>query len=145
MFATVFRLSQGRFCDLGRCPYIEFMSRYDYEKLAIIHPAGTILETDAYGIIRHVGIATGYGAVIHASGRYGQVLETSEKLFSRGQPIRTIPHNSKLSGTRLVVRARSKIGQRYGVLTRNCEHFVSWVISGEARSGQLGPLDLNRL
>ena len=121
------------------------MSRYDYETLATIHPAGTILETDAYGVIRHVGIATGYGNVIHASARYGQVLETSEKLFSRGKPIRTLPHDSRLSGTRLVVRARSKIGQRYGVLTRNCEHFVSWVVSGEARSGQLGPLDLNRL
>jgi len=73
------------------------------------------------------------------------VLETSEKLFSRGQPIRTIPHQSKLDGTRLVVRARSKIGQRYGVLTRNCEHFVSWVVSGEAKSGQLGPLDLRQI
>ena len=121
------------------------MSRYDYETLATIHPAGTILETDAYGVIRHVGIATGYGNVIHASARYGQVLETSEKLFSRGKPIRTLPHHSRLSGTHLVVRARSKIGQRYGVLTRNCEHFVSWVVSGEARSGQLGPLDLNWL
>lgn len=121
------------------------MSRYDYERVATLYPAGTILETDAYGVIRHVGIATGYGTVIHSSRRYGQVLETSEKLFSRGNPIRTIPHNSALSGTRLVVRARSKIGQRYGVLTKNCEHFVSWVISGEARSGQLGPLDLRQI
>lgn len=121
------------------------MSRYDYEKLARIYPAGTILETDAYGIIRHVGIATGYGTVIHASRRYGQVLETSEKLFARGKPIRTIAHKSALSGTQLVVRARGKIGQRYGVLTRNCEHFVAWVVSGEARSGQLGPLDLGRI
>lgn len=121
------------------------MSRFEYERLDIIHPAGTILETEAYGIIRHVGIATGYGAVIHASRRYGQVLETSEKLFARGKPIRTVPHRSSLSGTELVVRARSKIGQRYGVLTRNCEHFVGWVISGQARSRQLGPLDLGRL
>lgn len=121
------------------------MSRYDYEKLARIHPAGTILETDAYGVIRHVGIATGYGTVIHASRRYGQVLETSERQFARGKPIRTIAHKSKLSGTHLVVRARGKIGQRYGVLTRNCEHFVAWVVSGQARSGQLGPLDLGRI
>ena len=120
------------------------MSRFDYERVAKIHPAGTILETDAYGVIRHVGIATGYGTVIHASRRYGQVLETSEKLFARGKPIRTIPHGSGLSGSHLVVRARGKIGQRYGVLTRNCEHFVAWVISGQARSGQLGPLDLGR-
>ena len=121
------------------------MSRYDYEKLAVIHPAGTVLETEAYGIIRHVGIATGYGTVIHASRRYGGVLETSEKQFCRGRPIRIIPHKSPLSGTELVVRARQKIGQRYGVLTRNCEHFVQWVIAGEPRSEQLGPLDLGRL
>ena len=121
------------------------MSRYDYERVAKIHPAGTILETDAYGFIRHVGIATGYGTVIHASQRYGQVLETSEKLFSRGKPIRTLTHSSTLSGTQLVVRARQKIGQRYGVLTRNCEHFVQWVVSGQPRSEQLGPLDLGRL
>ena len=99
------------------------MSRYDYERVAKIHPAGTILETDAYGVIRHVGIATGYGTVIHSSGRYGQVLETSEKLFSRGKPIRTIPHRSTLSGSALVVRARSKIGQRYGVVDAKLRTF----------------------
>jgi len=121
------------------------MSRFAYETLSVIHPAGTILETDAYGVVRHVGIATGYGNVIHASSRYGQVLETSEKQFSRGKPIRVIPHRSTRSGSQIVVRARSKIGQRYGVLTRNCEHFVNWVISGRAHSGQLGPLDLGRL
>lgn len=121
------------------------MSRYDYERVSVIHPAGTVLETDAYGVIRHVGIATGYGTVIHSSRRYGQVLETSERQFSRGKPIRKIPHASPLSGSAIVARARGKIGQRYGVLTRNCEHFVQWAISGQARSRQLGPLDLGRL
>ncbi len=120
------------------------MSRYDYEKVAILHAAGTILETDVYGVIRHVGIATGYGTVIHASRRYGQVLETSETQFARGKPIRRIEHQCPLSGSEIVVRARGKVGQRYGVLTRNCEHFVNWVVSGKARSGQLGPLDLGR-
>jgi len=130
---------------LAHPPYIKDMSRYRYETLNVIHPAGTILETEAYGVIRHVGIATGYGNVIHASRRYGGVLETSEALFSRGRPIKIIPHKSKLSGTEIVFRARQKIGQRYGVLTRNCEHFVQWVVSGNPRSEQLGPLDLGRL
>lgn len=121
------------------------MSRYHYERVPVLHPAGAILETDAYGVIRHVGIATGYGTVIHASRRYGQVLETSEKQFSRGKPIRMISHKSSLSGSEIVSRARRKIGQRYGVLTRNCEHFVQWAVSGQARSRQLGPLDLGRL
>jgi len=121
------------------------MSKYDFEKVAKIHPAGTVLETDAYGFIRHVGIATGYGTVIHASRRYGGVLETSEKQFARGKPIRIIQHNASITGAELVVRARQKLGMRYGVLTRNCEHFVQWVIAGKPRSGQLGPLDLGRL
>jgi hypothetical protein len=120
------------------------MSRFHYERVAVLHPAGTILETDAYGVIRHVGIATGYGTVIHASRRYGQVLETSERQFARGKPIRSVGIRSALSGSEIVARARGKIGQRYGVLTRNCEHFVHWAISGKARSRQLGPLDLGR-
>jgi len=97
------------------------------------------------GIIRHVGISTGYGTVIHSSRRYGEVRETSERQFSQGSPICTIPYETELSGTEIVARARRKIGQRYGLLTRNCEHFVSWVISGNARSRQLGPLDLRKI
>ncbi len=120
------------------------MSRFHYERVSVLYSAGTILETDAYGVICHVGIATGYGTVIHASRRYGQVLETSQTQFSQGKTIRTVPHRSGLSGSAIVARARGKIGQRYGVLTRNCEHFVNWAISGKARSRQLGPLDLGR-
>jgi len=120
------------------------MSRYHYEKVPIVYPAGTLLEVGVYGVVRHVGIATGYGTVIHSSRRFGQVLETSQTQFSRGAPIRTVSYSTSLSGSEVVVRARGRIGQRYGVLTRNCEHFVSWVISGRARSPQLGPADLGR-
>ena len=97
------------------------------------------------GAFRHVGLATGYGTVIHSSARFGQVMETSQAQFSRGVAIEIIPYQSDLSGSEIVARARGKIGQRYGLLTRNCEHFVSWVITGKAKSGQLGPLDLGRL
>lgn len=120
------------------------MSRYPYETVPVLHPAGTILEVGVMGIVRHVGIATGYGTVIHASRRFGQVQETSETQFARGNPMRIRPMRSTLTGSQIVARARGRIGQRYGVLTRNCEHFVSWATSGQSRSEQLGPLDLGR-
>lgn len=121
------------------------MSRYPYEKVPHIYPAGTLLEVDVMGLVRHVGIATGYGTVIHSSRRFGQVAETSQQQFSRGTPIRVVPYKAVLSGPEIVARARGKIGQRYSVMTRNCEHFVTWVMSGRARSGQLGPLDFGRI
>lgn len=120
------------------------MTRFPYEAVPVLYPAGTLLEVGVMGVVRHVGIATGYGMVIHSSRRFGQVAETSQQQFSRGAPIRVVPYRTSLSGAEVVARARGKIGQRYGVMTRNCEHFVNWVISGKARSRQLGPLDLGR-
>jgi len=100
------------------------MSDYPYENVPVIHPAGTLLSVRFMGGLQHVGLATGYGTVIHSSARFGQV---------------------DLTGSEIVARARGKIGQRYGVFTRNCEHFVNWVITGKPKSGQLGPLDLGKL
>lgn len=120
------------------------MSRYPYERAARLHPAGTLLAVRVRGLFDHVGIATGYGTVIHSSARYGRVMETDLSDFSGGRPVRSVAYGSSLSGTQVVVRARGRIGQRYNALVRNCEHFVTWCVSGEARSGQLGPFDLGR-
>lgn len=119
------------------------MSQYPYE-IAPAYPAGTILQVRVHNVVDHVGIATGYGTVIHASRRYGQVSETSLVQFSQGRRVSTISYHMHMSGSEIVARARGRIGQRYGVLTRNCEHFVSWAISGRSHSRQLGPLDLGR-
>ncbi len=106
------------------------------------YPAGTLLQTRVYGVIKHVGIATGYGTVIHASRRFGRVEESELKDFLAGRRARTIPYeHASLSGPEIVARARSKKGQRYNVLINNCEHFVSWVLTGRRRSRQLGPVD----
>lgn len=120
------------------------MSDYPYENVPVIHPAGTVLSVRFMGGLRHVGLATGYGTVIHSSARFGQVSETSQAKFSQGTAIDIIPYATDLTGSEIVARARGKIGQRYGVFTRNCEHFVNWVITGKAKSGQLGPLDLGQ-
>ena len=121
------------------------MSRFPYERASRVFPAGTLLAVRMRGLFDHVGIATGYGTVIHSSRRMGRVAETDMQDFSGGRPIRPVPFASPLSGPEVVVRARGRIGQRYRFLTRNCEHFAVWCLSGEHRSAQLGPLDLGRL
>ena len=121
------------------------MTRFPYERTARIHPAGTLLAVRMRGLFDHVGIATGYGTVIHSSARFGAVAETDMADFAGGRAVRAVPFASPLPGPRVVVRARSRIGQRYRFLTRNCEHFALWCLSGENRSTQLGPLDLGRL
>lgn len=121
------------------------MSDYPYERASRIYPAGTLLEIKAYGVIKHYGIATGYGTVIHASRRFGKVEETDMADFSQGAFIREIPYAHFMSGSEIVARARLKKGQRYNVLINNCEHFITWVLEGKGRSPQLGPLDGRRL
>jgi len=106
------------------------------------YPAGTLLQVRVWGLIKHVGIATGYGTVIHASRRFGRVEETDMDAFLSGGRLKIIPYShASLSGPEIVTRARSKKGQRYNVLFNNCEHFVSWALTGRKRSRQLGPVD----
>lgn len=121
------------------------MNSFPFERASHVYPAGTLLAVRVSGLYDHVGLATGYGTVIHSSRRNKRVIEDDVSLFSGGRPVRTVPYASSLSGTEVVVRARMKIGQPYNVLVRNCEHFVSWCISGEARSRQLGLLDPRRI
>ncbi len=65
--------------------------------------------------------------------------------FLSGGRAVVIPYSHHLSGSEIVARARSKKGQRYNVLFNNCEHFVSWVLTGKGRSAQLGPMDARRM
>ncbi|MEM7729000.1 MAG: lecithin retinol acyltransferase family protein [Pseudomonadota bacterium] len=118
------------------------MTRYPFERAQRIYPAGTLLAVRVRGLFDHVGIATGYGTVIHSSARFGRVMETDMSDFSGGRAVRAVPYATPLSGPEVVVRARGRMGQRYNPLVRNCEHFASWCLSGQTRSAQLGPLDI---
>ena len=62
------------------------MNNYPFERSPIVHPAGTVLSITVYGVIKHFGIATGYGTVIHASRRFGRVEETDFAVFCDGRP-----------------------------------------------------------
>ncbi|WP_409432956.1 lecithin retinol acyltransferase family protein [Litorimonas sp. RW-G-Af-16] len=121
------------------------MSNYPFERAPRIYPAGSLLVVKAYGVIRHYGLATGYGTVIHASRRFGKVEETDMAAFAQGNIITLVPYAHTLSGAEIVARARLKKGQRYNVIINNCEHFITWVLEGKGRSPQLGPLDGRRL
>ncbi len=121
------------------------MKDYPFENSGHVYPAGTLLQVRVYGFIRHVGLATGYGTVIHASRRFGRVEETGLAAFLGGGRAQVVPYAHSLTGSEIVARARSKKGQRYNVLINNCEHFVSWVLTGQRRSEQLGPADARRV
>ena len=121
------------------------MRDYPFERAPSVYPAGTLLQVRVYGLIKHVGLATGYGTVIHASRRFGRVEETDLAAFLSGGRAEVVPYTHPMSGSEIVARARSKKGQRYNVLINNCEHFVSWVLTGKRRSRQLGPADARRV
>lgn len=121
------------------------MTDYPFERASIVHPAGTLLSVTFMGGLRHYGLATGYGTVIHSSRRFGRVAETDYAAFADNRRVSVIPYTSRaISGSQIVARARGRLGQRYNVLSRNCEHFITWAIEGRARSRQLGPADLGR-
>lgn len=121
------------------------MTDYPFERAAIVHPAGTLLSVTFMGGLKHYGLATGYGTVIHSSRRFGRVAETDYAMFADNRRVNIIPYASRtITGSQIVARARSRLGQRYNVLSRNCEHFITWAIEGRARSRQLGPADLGR-
>lgn len=121
------------------------MSDYPFERTAAVYPAGALLQLRVYGVVKHFGIATGYGTVIHTSARFGRVEETDMAEFAGGRMVTQIHYNHSHSGAELVARARSKKGMRYNVLINNCEHFVNWVLTGKGRSKQLGPVDPRQL
>jgi hypothetical protein len=91
----------------------------------------------------HHGIYVGGGQVIHYAGfalglRRGPVEEVSLARFAHGHEIR-LRHDKRCFDRREVVdRARSRLGEhRYDILRNNCEHFCTWALSDETRSGQV--------
>ena len=91
---------------------------------------------------RHHGIYVGNGRVIHYAGRLrypgGLIEEISIGQFSRGGPVQVGRQPDGLRAHSVVLRARSRLGERrYDVIRNNCEHFCNWCQSGEHRSSQV--------
>lgn len=96
------------------------------------------------GRYTHHGLYVGGGQVVHYAGlsrewAAGPVEEVSLAQFADGHRVWVIEHHAvPFSGSRIVQRARSRLGERrYRVLTNNCEHFCNWRISGCSRSPQI--------
>lgn len=77
----------------------------------------------------HWGIVTdswkdGEQTVISCSGLRRMVVEEPMSTFGQGYPIEARNFSSALPVREVLVRARRKLGQRYDLLSWNCEHFV---------------------
>jgi hypothetical protein len=88
------------------------------------------------GIIDHVGVIVGPNTVLQNTPRKGEHLATIPD-FSSAQPIKIArtganPHE-------VVARAKKILAnpQKYDVAVRNCEHTVSEVVLGFAKSPQI--------
>ena len=96
------------------------------------------------GLYTHHGLGDGRGGVIHYSEptdgpAKGHVRRTSLDQFSRGGEIKTRTYQSRrFSSNEAVERAESCIGKDgYSLWGNNCEHFVSWCVTGDHDSKQV--------
>jgi hypothetical protein len=109
-------------------------------------PLGAHLVSPRRGYLHH-GVYAGNGRVIHYGGFHRlltsrPVEEISLEEFTLGRGLKVKPWVApKFSGTDVVERARSRIGEnRYRLFSNNCEHFTEWCIGGTSRSPQLEAL-----
>ena len=111
------------------------------------YPIGTHLKVSrAGGLYTHHGIYVGNGEVIHYAGfceifKYEPVGQVSLAEFQReATHIDIISHHNNCIYTpeEIVCRAKSRLHEnKYSLLRNNCEHFVSWCITGKAISKQV--------
>jgi Lecithin retinol acyltransferase len=94
--------------------------------------------------ISHHGIYVGNGQVIHYAGlasglQAGPVKISSLEDFLANHPYEVREYRTrKHSGEESVERARTRIGEDlYHPVLNNCEHFVTWCITGKTRSTQV--------
>ena len=95
-------------------------------------------------LISHHGIYVGNGQVIHYDGltsglQAGPVKVSRLQDFLADHPYRTREHKTRrYSGEEAVDRARARLGEDlYHPIFNNCEHFVTWCITGKTRSMQV--------
>ena len=94
-------------------------------------------------VYTHHGIGDGRDGVIHYSEptdgpAKGFIRRTSLSQFARGGDIKLREHQSRrFSPDEAVKRAESRLGENgYSLWGNNCEHFVSWCITGDHNSKQ---------
>ena len=93
-----------------------------------------------YGHCFHHGIYCGDDEVIHyINGK--RIGKTSLSKFTKKQKIYIKRHRKSFSQTRVVKRAKRRLGERnYNLIFNNCEHFANWCKKGRSRSSQVKEL-----
>ncbi|MEP0871718.1 lecithin retinol acyltransferase family protein [Trichocoleus desertorum AS-A10] len=93
-----------------------------------------------YGHCFHHGIYCGDNEVIHYvnAKRIGKTLLSK---FAKTEKIHIKRHRKSFSQTRVVKRAKRRLGERnYNLIFNNCEHFANWCKKGRSRSSQVEEL-----
>lgn len=88
------------------------------------HQVGDVLRVTVYGWVLHEGILTAEGTVISNSRRNGYVVEESVRAFAGGRRITNIGPLSETSPHLAIAHARTRLGQKYSLMSDNCQHFV---------------------
>lgn len=104
--------------------------------------AGMVVSVPIFLFYHHKGIVSdqwcnGKPMVISTSSRSGEVREESWDVFAQGRVVTADGYPGNLPGWEVVRRARSLVGTRYDLLTKNCEQFVTFVHGLEPQSTQL--------
>lgn len=89
----------------------------------------------------HMGIVTGsdrWGRPLVTSNSMaaGRVVEQPIEQFASGSTPLNLGFPSRLSRADVVLRARSRLGESYSLLTNNCEHLVSFALGHPPSSPQ---------
>nr|WP_290227699.1 lecithin retinol acyltransferase family protein [Trichocoleus desertorum] len=89
-----------------------------------------------YGHCFHHGIYCGDDEVIHyVNGK--RIDKTQLSKFAKNQRIHIKRHRKSFSQTRVVKRAKRRLGERnYNLIFNNCEHFANWCKTGKSRCKQ---------
>lgn len=89
-----------------------------------------------YGRCFHHGIYCGDDEVIHYVNRK-IIKKTRLSAFAKKQRIHIKRHHKSFSQTRVVKRAKRRLGERkYNLAFNNCEHFANWCKIGKSRCEQ---------
>ena len=95
-----------------------------------------LVRPKALGIVDHIGVAIGTDAVFHNTPERGEHVSSIAE-FAAGKAVNAVPTGAEpVSVLNRVHRALTK-PKKYCPVSRNCEHSVTEVLSGIAKSPQL--------